>query len=49
MLGFVVAFWATPHMSVGHLVFSLATTIYVLIALQLEERDLVTAHGDAYD
>jgi len=48
MLGFVVAFWAAPRMSVGHLVFSAATTIYILIALQLEERDLVTYHGDAY-
>ena len=48
MLGFVIAFWATPRMSVGHLVFSTATTIYILIALQLEERDLVTYHGDAY-
>ncbi|MBI3716290.1 MAG: isoprenylcysteine carboxylmethyltransferase family protein [Betaproteobacteria bacterium] len=48
MLGFLIAFWATPHMSVGHLVFAIATTIYVLIALQLEERDLVTHLGDEY-
>jgi protein-S-isoprenylcysteine O-methyltransferase Ste14 len=48
MLGFVIAFWATPRMSLGHLVFSIATTVYILIALQLEEKDLVTYHGDAY-
>ena len=48
MLGFIIAFWATPHMSAGHLVFAIATTIYVMIALQFEERDLVTHLGDEY-
>lgn len=48
MLGFIVAFWATPTMSLGHLVFAAATTSYILIALQFEERDLVDAIGSAY-
>jgi len=49
MLGFLIAFWAAPDMSVGHLLFALATTGYILIAVKyLEERDLVRAYGDTY-
>jgi methanethiol S-methyltransferase len=48
MLGFIIAFWAAPTMTAGHLLFSIATTGYILIAVQLEERDLVAALGDQY-
>jgi protein-S-isoprenylcysteine O-methyltransferase Ste14 len=47
-LGFIIAFWAAPTMTVGHLVFALGMLGYILVAIQLEERDLVREYGARY-
>jgi protein-S-isoprenylcysteine O-methyltransferase Ste14 len=47
-VGWLFSFWCTPHMTLAHLVFSLLTTAYILIAIRLEERDLVAFHGQEY-
>ena len=47
-LGWLFAFWSTPTMTVAHLVFAIATTAYIFVAIQLEEKDLENAFGDDY-
>lgn len=47
-VGWLVIFWAAPVMTVAHLIFSLGCTLYILAAIQLEERDLVDTFGAAY-
>jgi protein-S-isoprenylcysteine O-methyltransferase Ste14 len=48
-LGFFLAFWSAPQMTAGHLLLAIGMSVYMLIAIQYEERDLIAFHGRDYE
>lgn len=48
MMGFLIAFWSTPDLTVGHLFFALMVSLYIMMGVWFEERDLVREHGENY-
>jgi protein-S-isoprenylcysteine O-methyltransferase Ste14 len=49
MFAFLIAFWATPQMSIGHILFSTGMTVFIFIGIVFEERDLIKTYGKSYE
>jgi protein-S-isoprenylcysteine O-methyltransferase Ste14 len=48
MFGLILAFWSTPRMTAGHIIFTITMTAYIFIGVKLEERDLIRSFGEKY-